>query len=508
MNRTRSAPRLPVVLAGIVAIIAAACGSTTTSTAPSSAPSATVAPTASAAAASQGPIVTPVPGQGGLTSDGRPLVRWFVGLGTGERPNHIGVEQAVVDTFNAQHNPKSPDYVAGNSDIVLSLEIYRNAVAYDTLATQIATGNAPDIIGPIGIRALQSFGDQLLDLSGYITSNNVDLSAIPKGLVDVYNVGGKQIGIPMAVYPSFIYYNKTLFKEAGVPEPPHKVGEQYDGKDWTWATVAELAKKLTVDSAGNDATSAAFDPTKITQYGLDAQWTENDARAWSTIFGGSGSAVSADGTTAQWPDNWRTGLKYYYDGIWNGHFIPAKPAVDGMAGGNSFQSGQVAMDVVHLWYTCCVYPAEGEKPVKDWDIAVLPTGPDGKVTSKLHADTIGILESSKHPKEAFEVLMYLSSSPELTQVWGAMPAITSQQDAFFTAQDATLAPVKVDWSVVKEMQVVPDVPSHEAYMPNFARADAANKALGSKLWTTGGLDVNAEIDALVTELNGIFAQTP
>ena len=43
-----------------------------------------------------------------------------------------------------------------------------------------------------------------------------------------------------------------------MPEPPHKVGEQYDGKDWTWETLTELAKKLTVDKAGNDATSAVL----------------------------------------------------------------------------------------------------------------------------------------------------------------------------------------------------------------------------------------------------------
>lgn len=507
MVRITQASSRSLVLTMLVALIAVACGGTTVTTTPSSA--ATPAPSAAATpAGTEAPIVTPVPGQGGVTSDGRPLIRWFVGLGTGERPNHIAVEQAVVDKFNAEHNPKDPAYVAGNKDIVLSLEIYRNAVAYDTLATQIATGNAPDIIGPIGVRALQSFGDQLLDLSSYISASGVDLSEIPQGLLDVYKVDGKQIGIPMAVYPSFFYYNKDLFKEAGLPEPPHKVGEQYDGKDWTWATVAELAKKLTVDAAGNDATSADFDPTNIVQYGLDAQWTENDARAWSTIFGGSGSAVAADGKTAQWPDNWRQGLQFYYDGIWKDHFIPAKPAVDGMAGGNSFQSGQVAMDVVHLWYTCCVYPAEGDRPVKDWDIAVLPTGPDGKVTSKLHADTIGILDSSKHPDEAFEVLSYLSASSELTQIWGAMPAIASQQDAFFASLDETLAPLKIDWQVARDMLQNPDVPSHESYMPDFQRADAANKALGSKLWTTDGLDVGAEIDALVAELNGIFAAAP
>jgi multiple sugar transport system substrate-binding protein len=501
MMKSHAALMRALTLATIVGLIATACGGSV----PSTAPSPSTAAVAPSIAPEETPLVTPVPGQGGMTSDGRPLIRWFVGLGTGERPEHIGVEQAVVDAFNAAHDPDSPDYVAGNTDVVLSLEIYRNAVAYDTLATQIATGNAPDIIGPIGIRALQSFGDQLLDLSSYITSSGADLSEIPQSLIDVYQVDDKQIGIPMAVYPSFIYYNKNHFKEAGLPEPPHKTGEQYDGKPWNWATVADLAKKLTVDAAGADATSSDFDPANIVQYGLDAQWTENDARAWSTVFGGSGSAVAVDGATAQWPDNWRQGLEYYYDGVWNGHFIPNKAAVDGMAGGNTFQSGQIAMDVVHLWYTCCVYPAEGTPPVTDWDIAVVPEGPDGKTTSKLHADTIGILATTQHPDLAFEVLQFLSASPELTQVWGAMPARASAQDAFFESLDERFAPLEIDWQVARDMLANPDVPSHEAFMPDFPRADAANKALGSKLWTTPGLSLDTEIDGLVTELNGIFA---
>jgi multiple sugar transport system substrate-binding protein len=501
MHESRSRGSAASALMAVVVLIASACG---TATSPS--PSQTTAGSSPSAAPSESNVlVTPVPGANGLTSDGRPLIRWFVGLGTGERPNHIGVEQAVVDKFNDEHNPKSPNYKAGNKDVVLSLEIYRNAVAYDTLATQIATGNAPDVIGPIGIRALQSFGDQLLDLNPAIASSGVDLSQIPQDLQDVYKLGDKRIGIPMAVYPSFIYYNKKLFKEAGVPEPPHKLGEKYDGKDWTWDAVAELAKKLTVDKGGNDGTSSSFDPKNITQYGLDAQWTENDARAWSTIFGGSGSAVADDGKTAQWPDNWRTGLKFYYDGIWKNHFIPAKPAVDGMAGGNTFQSGNIAMDVVHLWYTCCVYPAEGKAPVSDWDIAVVPAGPDGKVTSKLHADTIGILSSTKHPDEAFEVLQYLATNADLTQVYGAMPAIQSQQDAFFKGLDDKFKPLKIDWNVAKEMLLHPDYPSHEAYMPNFQKADKANKDLGSKLWTTDGLDVDKEIDTQVQTLQGIFS---
>jgi multiple sugar transport system substrate-binding protein len=308
----------------------------------------------------------------------------------------------------------------------------------------------------------------------------------------------------MAVYSSFFYYNKSLFDEAGLAYPPHAVGEKYDGKDWTWATVRDLAMKLTVDANGNDATSASFDPTNIVQYGLDAQFTENDTRAWSTIFGGSGSVLKSDGKTAQWPANWRTGLQFFYDAIWVDHIVPDQTAVQALAGGNTFQSGRIAMDVVHQWYTCCVYPGEGAAPVTDWDVAVLPVGPDGNITSKLHADTIGILDSTEHPDQAFEALSFLTKSPELTQTWGAMPAIESQRAAFFSGLDERFAPLKIDWNVSTLMLAYPDNPSHEAFMPNFQEADSANKDLGSKLWTTPGLDLKAELDAQVELLQSIF----
>ena len=434
------------------------------------------------------------------TSDAPPAevaeIEWYVGLGTGENEEQIPAEEAVVEAFNADH-----------PDIHLTLTVVDNTEASDTLATRIAAGDAPDIIGPIGIRGLQSFGDQLLDLGPYIESSGVDLSQIDQSLIDVYNVDGKQLGIPMAVYSSFIYYNKTLFDEAELAYPPHDVDEQYEGEDWTWDTVRDLAMRLTVDTNGNDATSPDFDAENIVQYGLDAQFTENDARAWSTIFGGSGSVVADDGSTAQWPDNWREGLKFFYDGIWTDHFIPNQTAVQALADGNTFQSGRIAMDVVHQWYTCCIYPAEGDAAVTDWDIAVLPTGPDGNITSKLHADTIGIMSSTENPDAAFEALSFLAASPELITTWGAMPAVESQRADFFAGLDEQFAPLEIDWTVSSLMLGYPDRPSHEAFMPNFQEADSANKDLGSRLWTTPGLDVDAELDAQVELLQGIFDES-
>ena len=478
MDGLHSTPRRSVkapALLSVVALVAVACGTGTASPAASSATSQAPATAAPASQAAGDPVE----------------IEWYVGLGTGENEEQIPVEEAVVAAFN-----ESQDAVE------LILTVVDNTEASDTLATRIAAGDSPDIIGPIGIRGLQSFGDQLLDLTPYI--GEVDLSEIDQALIDVYNVDGKQIGIPMAVYSSFIYYNKSLFEEAGMPEPPHEVGEQYDGKDWTWETVRELAMKLTVDTNGNDATSADFDPENVDVYGLDAQFTENDARAWSTIFGGSGSAVGDDGSTAQWPDNWREGLQFFYDGIWTDHFIPNQTAVQSLADGNTFQSGRIAMDVVHQWYTCCVYPGEGDPAVTDWDIAVLPVGPDGNVTSKLHADTIGIMDSTENPEAAFTALTYLAASPELIQTWGAMPAVESQRDAFFTGLDERFAPLDIDWTVSSLMLQHPDNPSHEAFMPNFQEADSANKDLGSKIWNETDLDLPAAIDEHVQTLQGIF----
>jgi len=495
MDRLKPRTGRLAALAGVITIIAAACGGSTAS------PSA-----AATAAASQAAVVTPVPvavtpapvatGEGGLTADGKVLIRWFVGLGTGAQPDQIADEQQVVTDFNASQDK-----------IVLSLEIYQNTTAYDILSTQIAAGNPPDIIGPVGFRGFYSYGDQLLDLQPYIEKTKYDLSDMDPGILTAYNEGfGGQVGIPFAIYPSFIYYNKDLFKEAGLAEPPHKVGEQYDGKDWTWDTLTELAKKLTVDSKGDDATNAAFDNTDIAQWGYYQQWT--DPRGWGTQRG-AGSLVADDGKTAQIPPNWLEAWQWYYDGMWKDHFIPtgSEDTSELLNSDNAFQSGNLAMANVHLWYTCCAWPADGDPQVKNFDIAVPPSD-SGTTTAKLHSDTFGIMKQTAHPDEAFEVLTYLLGNDTLIARYGALPAVKSKQAAFFDALDERFAPNKIDWQVALDMLAYPDVPSHEADLPNFLKSDAAVKAFQAKLIGSDGLDVAAEAEKFRTELQGLYDSAP
>ena len=483
-----SRPRRTLVLGVVMALIVSACGTGTPSPSASQSSQASVAPSPSAIAITPTPVET---GEGGLTADGKVLIRWFVGLGTGAQPDQIADEQAVVAAFNESQD-----------EIVLSLEIYQNTTAYDILSTQIAAGNPPDIIGPVGFRGFYSYGDQLLDLEPYIAESGFDVSDLDPALLEAYKEGfGGQVGIPFAIYPSFIYYNKDLFDEAGLPYPPHKVGDQYDGKDWNWDTLSELAKQLTVDTAGNDATSAAFDSSSIDQWGYYMQWT--DPRGWGTQRG-AGHVVDDSGN-AQIPENWVDAWQWFYDGMWTDHFIPTgtENRSDALGPDNAFQSGNVAMDFVHLWYTCCAWPAEGEPNTPNWDIAVPPSN-DGETTAKLHADTFGIMKASKHPDEAFEVLSHLLNNDTLIARYGALPAVQSKQEAFFAALEERFAPNDIDWQVALDMLAYPDVPSHEADMPNFLKSDAAIKAFQEKLITTEGLDIAAEAEALREQLQGLF----
>ncbi|MCJ7727443.1 MAG: sugar ABC transporter substrate-binding protein, partial [Actinobacteria bacterium] len=92
-------------------------------------------------------------------------VRWFVGLGAGSDEGTFAPQEAVVEEINAAQDKYE-----------LVLTIVDNDVAYDTLAIQIAAYNAPDIVGPVGIRGRDSFYGAWLDMQPLIDASNYDLS--------------------------------------------------------------------------------------------------------------------------------------------------------------------------------------------------------------------------------------------------------------------------------------------------------------------------------------------
>jgi multiple sugar transport system substrate-binding protein len=463
------------ILIGLLVVgsmLLAACGT----------PATTAAPEAPAPAATEAPVEPVAPAE--------PVtVRWFVGLGTGQQPEQLEAQEAVVAAFNESHD-----------DIELVLEVVNNDVASDTLSTEIAAGNAPDIVGPVGVAGSNLFTGQFLDLQPLIDSTAYDLSDYDPATVEFYrDSSGALTGLPFGVYPSFIYYNTTLFDEAELAYPPHAVGEPYmlDGAEveWNYDTLREIAMRLTVDANGNDATSPDFDPDNIVQFGYHTQFT--DPRGEATQFG-AGNFVDADGN-AVIPEQWRAYWHWSNDAIWTDHFIPNDTYLnsDLLVQGNSFGSGKVAMVALHLWCHGCYTGA-------DFDLAVMPAY-NGVTTAKLHADTFKIMGTTQNPEAAFAVLSYLldDAATDLLLVYGAMPARFSLQGDYFTTLSGAHEQ-EIDWQVAIDMLGYPDNPNHEANMPNFARAVERYNEFQSLYRGTPGVDIDAELDRLQVDLQAIF----
>jgi multiple sugar transport system substrate-binding protein len=467
----------------MLALVAGACGGTTAT----GAPSGSTAPAASAAS-SEAPT---------SAAAGEVEIRWYCCLGGGDAPEQVTVEKQVVDEFNASH-----------PNIKLTFEAVPYAGANDALATEIASGNGPDIVGPVGIGGANAFHGQWLDLAPLIAKTGYDLSGFPSDAVDIYKLDEGQVGIPFAIYPSVLFYSKSLFAEAGLAEPPHKYGDKYtmpDGSqvDWTYDTIRQVAKILTVDKNGKDATQAGFDPKNIVQWGFEPQ--RDDLRGMGAYFGAGALAGGADGKTAQIPDAWKAGWQFWYDGMWTDHFSMTGPVFsspDINPEDYPFFTGKIAMSENFLWST---YGLEGLKG--DWDMGIIPSY-NGKVTSAFNADTFRILKGTRHPDEAFEVLTYLlgTGAPELLATYGGMPALTANQDAFFAGQDETFTQ-KPDWQVAIDSIQFADNPNFESYMPAY------NETLGlvgsggkyTTRWQTDqGLDMAKEFDALRAEIQAIW----
>lgn len=506
------------VLVGVLALIAAACAPaappaqptaapaqpTTAAAAPTAAPAeptTAAAPTATTAAAAAEATAVPTPTfpppvlttTEGCAPNSAKVV-WFIGLGAGSQPDDVKKEKAWADKYNKAQT---------EACVILNVVYNQGSNSYDALRAQLAAGNPPDIVGPVGKAGRASFQGSWADISVLAKDAGFDLSKYDPKLLDFTKDEGVLVGIPFALFPSFIYYNKALFDEAKLPYPPHKVGEKYDGKDWNLDTFTELAQKLTVDANGNDATSKDFDPKNVKQFGFFEQWPDN-ARAIGAFFSGGLPYDPKDPKTAVFPEAWKQAWKWYYDGIWNKHFMPNADYEnsDLLGKGNTFGTGNMAMVWTHTWYTCCF-----DLKKLSWDIAVVPTI-NGTITAKLHGDTFAIAKDSKNKQAAFKVLTAMVVDRDLYQIYGGMPARVEDRADFFARFDERVAPNKVDWSVAEEMLKYPDLPNHESWLPNIAKANDLFIKFRTFMDQTPGLDMDKEIAKLQADVDAVFKAAP
>jgi len=345
-------------------------------------------------------------------------------------------------------------------------------------------------------------------------SSGFDSSIFDQALVEFYQTEEGQVGLPFAVFPGGLFYQPTMFDEAGLNYPPQVYGEKYafpDGReaDWNWETITEVARLLTVDVNGLNATEEGFDVTNMVQVGYEAQW--QSIQSVATFYAGatkiySGTEKGSYESTI--PDSWKDAWAWYYDGMYGEQPFIANGPLSGapeFGNGNVFNAGKAAMGYTQTWYTCCL--GDYRDAGNEFQLGIQPIASNGQISGRVDADTFRITKGTAHPAEAFEVMAYLvtTGGDILLPVYGAMPAIAEKTDAFFEVKSADYPFVTDEsWNVFIQGLAYPDNPTAEQYHPNSIKANARLATFFDLMRNTEGLDYDAEYQKLIEDINVIY----
>lgn len=107
---------------------------------------------------------------------------------------------------------------------------------WDRLATQVAGGNAPDVMGMHQQYAADYINrGATLPLDDYIAEGVIDVSQMSEAVLDGCTVNEQVVMLPMGITVTTILVNKTLCDSLGVEIPA-------SGEAWTWEDLQNTAR--------------------------------------------------------------------------------------------------------------------------------------------------------------------------------------------------------------------------------------------------------------------------
>jgi multiple sugar transport system substrate-binding protein len=223
--------------------------------------------------------------------------------------------------------------------------------------------------------------DQLMDLTDYINNSaDINLENYPSGLNQIYSLNGKQYAIPKDYDTIGLWYNKTMFDEAGV---------SYPDDTWTWDDLKEAADKLTKSDGS--------------QYGFLAA-LHNQEGYYNFVYQNGGTIVTADKKSGYDDPKTVEAMEYYFDFVREG----LSPAITADAErAEAFQNGLVAMAMFGSWNLSGF--ATNEYIAQNCDVAVLPKSNDGGQASIFNGLGNCIAVNTQHPDESWQWITYLSN---------------------------------------------------------------------------------------------------
>ena len=289
-------------------------------------------------------------------------------------------EKDLVASWIAQFNEQYPGIK------VEQIHVPQNY--WDKVAAMFAAGTPPDLMY-MGYPEMVLYATEgtLLPLDDLIAEDpDLGTEMFFPSLIEAFTYKGKLFGIPKDWNTQVLYYNKTLFDEAGIP---------YPDENWTWDDVVDAAERIAADTDGNGM---------IDRWGFVTDVGMNRIGSW--IYANGGSILSEDKTVCTLTEKPSVdALKFLTGMMFDLKVAPSKAQLGELSAKDTFSSGNAGM------YVCGGWRVLGFRDISDfeWDIAPIPISPSSGTRGTV-VDTVSwsIAKDTQYPEAAWELVKFFT----------------------------------------------------------------------------------------------------
>jgi len=322
----------------------------------------------------------------------------------------IDLYQSISDSVDKSWDGVTLKYEAGGTE---------TAGYQTTLLTEVAAGTAPDVFWIPGAD-VASFAKAgaILNLADLADKAKFDTNVYYPQQIEQLTfdpAGGKALwGLPRDASSFALYYNEDLFAEAGLDTPDKMIAA---GK-WNWDTFTATAKAISELSNGDN---------KIVGAGMNGWWANWLVWINAAANNGRNNYFNEDRTACGLNQPATTEAFKFLSNIYsNGWAVPF-----GSDSEPPFVAGTVGMFMNGRWAT----PNAIQNLKFKWNVAELPTAPNGGKSNWLFWGAYVVNAKSANPEKAFELVSRLTSvdvESQVTAKGANIPSLNSKDavDAF------------------------------------------------------------------------------
>lgn len=282
------------------------------------------------------------------------------------------------DTIDPIHEKYIKEWEGKNPGWKVTPEVVGWAQCQDK-ATTLAVAGTPVGMAYVGSRALKEFAENELIVPVPMTED--EKKGYYPNIVDTVTFEGTQWGVPIAFSTKALYWNKDLFKQAGLdPEVPPK----------TWAEEIAFAKQIK-------------EKTGIAGYGLPAKTFDNTMHQFMHwVYTNNGRVIDGDNIVIDSPEV-LAALQAYKD------ITPY--SVEGATAYEQNEIRAIFLDgKVGMIQSGSGAAARLKETKVNWGVAPLPLGPSAKGEGTLLiTDSLVVFKDTGVEEKAIEFAKFITS---------------------------------------------------------------------------------------------------